>query len=719
MEGTWTDNGAQTTLTRGTETTLATDGNRTGTVVMDIVAVTRGQSEVEVAEKTHKGSMIEEDILHDLGDVSMFPSMKENVEVRRVRPSKGKEVARIQSMRMSLPSDDGASATPIQVAATKSARGSSSKKTGMDYAMAEKDGQRIEGAEVILLRKRGARKFTMKSSLDDIDTVEPLKRTLRQPMQCTILEYLAASRPAGDELQIITCKTRIPLGDEVQMTSKPEVPPVAISGVCAKAERAATLYLDEMEGVPPDKFYILGSETVETSLNDEIVLHWVIDNGSEAVIIDEEIVVRLGLDLDKSYLFEIETADGRKQKISGVFHKAAIEVEGLRVLMLVFAVRDCSSELLLGRTWLSHVHVVTIERSNGSQMLSIKRPDGGRIMIETVEPRDPRNRAALAAGGGRKRVTLTSRSLRFCEKKYRALLTEEKRRILEVEDLGNHVLVGENSYPKGEDEEFGVKPAAVARKRSALDGISEEEIARKVKERKREEPQRLTEERITEMDIGDENLTEQEKGRVLEVLKTYNKVIAFSDAERGKIDPRYAKPVRIYTIPHTPWNDAGWKFAQKEKEEVIVFPKEKMASHVAEPSDSAYANRWFFLRKPNGKILWIQELHKVNVVTIHDVGSIPHTDLLVEGVVSRSIYSVCDLFSGYDEIPLDPRDRHLTAMHTPLRLVQMMVVPMGWTNGVAVFQRAMVAILKDFIPDKVEVFLDDFSIKGSVLKDET
>ncbi|GBG71108.1 hypothetical protein CBR_g8407 [Chara braunii] len=221
------------------------------------------------------------------------------------------------------------------------------------------------------------------------------------------------------------------------------------------------------------------------------------------------------------------------------------------------------------------------------------------------------------------------------------------------------------------------------------------------------------------MDIGDGNLTEPEKERVLEVLKSCDKAIAFSDAEKGRIDPRYAKPARIYTIPHTPWNDAGWKFAQKEKEEVISFLKENMASHVAEPCDSAYANSWFFLRKPNGKIRWIHDLQKVNAVTIRDVGSVPHADLLAEGAAGRSIYYVCDLFSGYDEIPLDPRDRHLTSMHTPLGLVQMMVVSMGWTNGVVVFQRVVVAVLKDFIPDKVEVFVNDFPIKGPVLKDET
>ncbi|GBG79900.1 hypothetical protein CBR_g30165 [Chara braunii] len=624
----------------------------------------------EDEERRRRHDNIDRDRWHNLGDVSMFPSMKENVEARRVVPNKGKGVARTQSVRLRLSSDEESPMTPIRVAATKSVRASSSKKADTDYVMAEKDGQRIEGEEVILSpHKRGARKFTMKSTLDDIDIVEPLRRALRQPMQCTILEYLAASRPARDELQMITGKTRIPLNDEVQMATKQEeMPTVAVSSLVAKADRAATVFLDGMEGVPPDKFYILGSGTVQTTLNDEVVLHGVIDNGSEAVIIDEGLSVRLGLDLDRSYQFEIETADGRKQKVAGVCHKAAIEVEVLRVMMPVFAVRDCSAELLLGRTWLSHVHAVTIERPDESQMISIKRPDGGWIMMETVEPRDPRNRAVLAAGG-RVPVPLSSRSLSFREKKYGPLLTEEE--------------------------------AAVARERSTLDGVSEEEIARDIKEKKRKEPQRLTEKRIAEMDIGDGNLTEPENERVLEVVKSCDKAIAFSDAERGRIDPRYAKPARIYTIPHTPWNDAGWKFAQKEKEEVISFLKEKMASRVAEPCDSAYANRWFFLRKPNGKIRWIQDLQKVNVVTIQDVGSVPHADLLAEGAAGRSIYSVCDLFSGYDEIPLNPRDRHLTFMHTPLGLVQMLVVPMGWTNGVAVFQRAIVAVLKGFISDKV------------------
>ncbi|GBG92957.1 hypothetical protein CBR_g57926 [Chara braunii] len=322
-----------------------------------------------------------------------------------------------------------------------------------------KDGQRIDGEEVILSpRKRGVKKFLMKSSLDEIDTVEPLRRALRQPMQCSILEYLAASKPARDELQMITRKTRIPLSEEGH-APKAEASTVTVTGVTARADRMATVLLDGMEGVSLDKFYILGSRAVETIINEEAVLDAVIDNDNEAVIIDEDLAVQVGLGLDRSYLFEIETADGRKQQITGVCHKAVIEVQGVRVTLPVFAVKNCSSDLLLGRTWLSHVHAVTIERPDGSQTLCIKKPDGTRVMIETVEPRDPRNRAALAVGARAsdqiKSLPISCRAVRFREKKYGPLLTEEEGRIVEVEDLGSRLIVNGNSYPKEKDEEFG------------------------------------------------------------------------------------------------------------------------------------------------------------------------------------------------------------------------------------------------------------------------
>ncbi|GBG87747.1 hypothetical protein CBR_g45901 [Chara braunii] len=85
----------------------------------------------------------------------------------------------------------------------------------------------------------------------------------------------------------------------------------------------------------------------------------------------------------------------------------------------------------------------------------------------------------------------------------------------------------------------------------------------------------------------------------------------------------------------------------------------------------------------------------------------------------RSIYSLIDLYSGYDQLPLDVRDRPYTAMHTPVGQLQMQVTPMGFTNAVAEAQRRMLAVVRDMFPEKCEPYIDDNPIKGAQEKDKT
>ncbi|GBG65054.1 hypothetical protein CBR_g49125 [Chara braunii] len=78
-----------------------------------------------------------------------------------------------------------------------------------------------------------------------------------------------------------------------------------------------------------------------------------------------------------------------------------------------------------------------------------------------------------------------------------------------------------------------------------------------------------------------------------------------------------------------------------------------------------------------------------------------------------------DLYSGYNQLPLDARDRPYTAMHTPVGQLQMQVTPMGFTNAVAEAQRRMLAVAGDMFPAKCEPYIDDNRIKGTRDKDET
>jgi hypothetical protein len=99
-------------------------------------------------------------------------------------------------------------------------------------------------------------------------------------------------------------------------------------------------------------------------------------------------------------------------------------------------------------------------------------------------------------------------------------------------------------------------------------------------------------------------------------------------------------------------------------------------------------------------------------VTIRNAGIGPTIDEFVEAFAGRSIYSVGNLYSGYDQFQLVVESRDLTTMQTPLGLVRMCTLPQGGTNSVAHMVNAMKKVLRDCIPDITMPFLDDIPIKG-------
>jgi hypothetical protein len=54
----------------------------------------------------------------------------------------------------------------------------------------------------------------------------------------------------------------------------------------------------------------------------------------------------------------------------------------------------------------------------------------------------------------------------------------------------------------------------------------------------------------------------------------------------------------------------------------------------------------------------------------------------------------------------------MTAFYTPLGLLWLTALPMGYTNSPAEFQKCMTFILQDEIPDVANIFIDDLPIKG-------
>ncbi|GBG80809.1 hypothetical protein CBR_g31365 [Chara braunii] len=118
------------------------------------------------------------------------------------------------------------------------------------------------------------------------------------------------------------------------------------------------------------------------------------------------------------------------------------------------------------------------------------------------------------------------------------------------------------------------------------------------------------------------------------------------------------------------------------------------------------------------KALREQDLQRLNAVTVRDAGGLPNADALSESCAGRPIISLIDLYSGYDQFPVYPPDRPVTAMHTPRGLIHMNVAPQGWTNVVAMVQRHMIRAMQTISPHITQPYIDDLAVKGPKEKEE-
>ena len=75
----------------------------------------------------------------------------------------------------------------------------------------------------------------------------------------------------------------------------------------------------------------------------------------------------------------------------------------------------------------------------------------------------------------------------------------------------------------------------------------------------------------------------------------------------------------------------------------------------------------------------------MNGVTLKDANIPPSVDEFAEDFGGVAMILVVNLFSGYDQIPLDIRSRDMTAFQSPIGLVRQMTLTQGWTGTVPVF----------------------------------
>jgi hypothetical protein len=223
---------------------------------------------------------------------------------------------------------------------------------------------------------------------------------------------------------------------------------------------------------------------------------------------------------------------------------------------------------------------------------------------------------------------------------------------------------------------------------------------------------KLTKEQIEALKINSKGfLLPEEEKLFWHIMWLHQDALAFEDTDRGTLKESYFSPYIIPTVPHIPWEYKNISIPPGIQEKVIEVLKLKIDAGIYEASQSAYRSQWFCVVK-NGKLRIVHDLQPLNKVTIRDAGLPLILDDFVEPFAGAQCYTVFDLFWGFDARKLHPSSRDLTAFLTPLGLLHINSLPTGFTNSPAEFQKCMTFVLKDEIPEKANIFIDDLPIKG-------
>ncbi|GJS12904.1 DNA-directed DNA polymerase [Tanacetum coccineum] len=223
------------------------------------------------------------------------------------------------------------------------------------------------------------------------------------------------------------------------------------------------------------------------------------------------------------------------------------------------------------------------------------------------------------------------------------------------------------------------------------------------------------------------------KARLLEVLKNQKRAIAWSIADikgidssfcthkilmedefkpsvqpQRRVNPNIKEVVKkeviklldvglIYPISDSPWvslvqvvpNKGGMTVVKNEKNELI--PQRTVT-------------RWRVCI----------DYRKLNNATRKDHFPLLFIDQMLERLAGHEYYCFLDGFSRYFQIPIALEDQEKTTFTCPYGTFTYKRMPFGLCNAPATFQRCMTAIFHELIKDSMEVFMDDFSVFGSV-----
>ena len=227
-------------------------------------------------------------------------------------------------------------------------------------------------------------------------------------------------------------------------------------------------------------------------------------------------------------------------------------------------------------------------------------------------------------------------------------------------------------------------------------------------------------------------LSYAEEQKLLEILKKYQKSIAWSIDELKGISPSIcmhkilleenAKPSVEHQRRLNPimkevvrkevlkWFNAGFIYAISDSpwvSPVHVVPKKGGFTEIRNEKNELIPTRML-----TGWRVCI-DYWKLNTATRKDHFPLPFIDQMLDRLAGHPHFCFLDGYSGYNQIVIAPEDQEKTTFTCPYGTFAFRRMPFGLCNAPATFQRCMMSMFSDLVEEVMEIFMDDFTVYGS------
>nr|GFC47313.1 reverse transcriptase domain-containing protein [Tanacetum cinerariifolium] len=224
------------------------------------------------------------------------------------------------------------------------------------------------------------------------------------------------------------------------------------------------------------------------------------------------------------------------------------------------------------------------------------------------------------------------------------------------------------------------------------------------------------------------NLRSNEKTALINVLKTRKKAIAWKLTDIKGIDPEFCSHKILLEEDYSPKVQSQRRVNLKIYDVIKKEVEKLLDTGLIYPiSDSPWVSPIHYVPKKGGMTVikndenklvptrlvtgWrvCIDYRKLNEATRKDHFSLPFMDQILERLARNEYYCFLDGFSGYFQIPIDPKDQEKTTFTCPYGTFTYNRMPFGLCNAPGTFQRCMMAIFHDMIEKTIEVFMVQYS----------